>query len=155
MEVCLRAVVTMASLRFGKAGLTARSKTSYSRKNRGTTKKKRTLLEVKGQEHRRDIDVVILLGTPIIDKYQNPIHVHTTTFQYEHFVDGEKIQPFSSSGIRWGPRPNLETRRRPARCVDPNLSVSRGASEYDRRLLAEDYQERIFSHLERQVKGDV
>ena len=28
-------------------------------------------------------------------------------------------------------------------------------SEYDRRLLAEDYQERIFSHLERQVKSDV
>ena len=80
----------------------------------------------------------------------------TPTFQYEHFVDGEKNPTFLFvCGIRWGPRPNLETRRRPARCVDPNLSVSRGASEYDRRLLAEDYQERIFSHLERQVKRDV
>ena len=67
----------------------------------------------------------------------------------------KKIQPFSSSAEYAGDL--AQTLRRAVgqlNVLTQTLALVE-ASEYDRRLLAEDYQERIFSHLERQVKGDV
>ena len=130
----------MASLRFGKSGFNRSfENVILAEKQRHDEEEENTFRSKKARNTAVTSTSSYSSGRPLSTNTKIPStstpHSNTSTLSME------KKSNLSSSAEEAGDlAQTLRRARRPARCVDPNLSVSRGASEYDRRLLAEDYQ---------------